>query len=66
MKKNKELSLEIGDLVVYPTYGVGEIEKFDSYDVDGLNQDFRGNTGLKQPQNPKLKFMGAQAFSATC
>ena len=33
---------------------------------NGLNQDFRGNTGLKQPQNPKLKFMGAQAFSATC
>ena len=26
MKKNNELSLEVGDLVVYPIYGVGEIE----------------------------------------
>jgi CarD family transcriptional regulator len=36
----KDLDLEIGDLVVYPTYGVGEIEKFDTYDIDGSNQDF--------------------------
>jgi len=39
-KKDLELGLDIGDLVVYPTYGVGEIEKFDSYDIDGLEQDF--------------------------
>ena len=31
----KDLDLEIGDLVVYPSYGVGEIEKFDKYDIDG-------------------------------
>ena len=36
----KDLDLEIGDLVVYPSYGVGEIEKFDKYDIDGLDQDF--------------------------
>ena len=40
MKKNDELSLEVGDLVVYPIYGVGEIENFDSYDIDGSAQDF--------------------------
>ena len=39
-KKNLDLGLDIGDMVVYPTYGVGEIEKFDSYDIDGLEQDF--------------------------
>ena len=38
--KKKDLELDIGDLVVYPTYGVGEIEDFDSYNVDGANQDF--------------------------
>lgn len=38
--KKKELELDIGDLVVYPTYGVGEIENFDSYDIDGSKQDF--------------------------
>ena len=38
--KKKELELDIGDLVVYPTYGVGEIEDFDSYNVDGASQDF--------------------------
>ena len=38
--KKKELQLDIGDLVVYPTYGVGEIENFDSYDVDGSKLDF--------------------------
>ena len=38
--KKKVLELDIGDLVVYPTYGVGEIENFDSYDVDGSKQDF--------------------------
>ncbi len=40
MKKNDELSLEVGDLVVYPIYGVGEIENFDSYNIDGSQQDF--------------------------
>ena len=38
--KKKDLELDIGDLVVYPTYGVGEIENFDTYDVDGSMQDF--------------------------
>ena len=38
--KQKELQLDIGDLVVYPTYGVGEIENFDTYDVDGAELDF--------------------------
>jgi len=38
--KKKDLELDIGDLVVYPTYGVGEIEDFDSYNVDGAKQDF--------------------------
>ena len=38
--KKKELELGVGDLVVYPTYGVGEIENFDTYDVDGSMQDF--------------------------
>ena len=40
LKKNDELSLEVGDLVVYPIYGVGEIENFDSYNIDGSAQDF--------------------------
>ena len=40
MKKSNDLSLEIGDLVVYPIYGVGEIENFDTYDIDGARQDF--------------------------
>ena len=40
MKKNDELSLEVGDLVVYPIYGVGEIENFDSYNIDGSQQNF--------------------------
>ena len=34
MAKQKELNLEIGDLVVYPIYGVGEIEKFEKHDID--------------------------------
>ena len=34
MTKRKELNLEIGDLVVYPIYGVGEIEKFEKHDFD--------------------------------
>ncbi len=38
--KKKNLELDVGDLVVYPTYGVGEIENFDSYDIDGSKQDF--------------------------
>ena len=40
MKKEDELNLEVGDLVVYPIYGVGEVENFDTYDVDGSSQDF--------------------------
>jgi CarD family transcriptional regulator len=40
LKKNDEISLEVGDLVVYPIYGVGEIENFDSYNIDGSQQDF--------------------------
>ena len=40
MKKEDELNLEVGDLVVYPIYGVGEVENFDSYDIDGSSQDF--------------------------
>ena len=40
MKKTNDLSLEIGDLVVYPIYGVGEVENFDTYEVDGSSQDF--------------------------
>ena len=40
MKKEDELNLEVGDLVVYPIYGVGEVENFDSYEVDGSSQDF--------------------------
>ena len=40
MKKEDELSLEVGDLVVYPIYGVGEVENFDSYEIDGSSQDF--------------------------
>ena len=40
MKKEDDLSLEVGDLVVYPIYGVGEVENFDTYDVDGSSQDF--------------------------
>ena len=35
MKKNApDLNLEIGDLVVYPTYGVGQIEEFDTHHID--------------------------------
>ena len=40
MKKEDELNLEVGDLVVYPIYGVGEVENFDTYEVDGSSQDF--------------------------
>ncbi len=40
MKKNGELDLQVGDLVVYPIYGVGEIEDFDTYNIDGSKQDF--------------------------
>ena len=40
LKKEDELSLEVGDLVVYPIYGVGEVENFDTYEVDGSSQDF--------------------------
>ena len=34
-KNNDTLNLEIGDLVVYPTYGVGQIEEFDTHEIDG-------------------------------
>ena len=41
MKKNSDnLNLEIGDLVVYPTYGVGQIEQFDTHNIDGDDHDF--------------------------
>jgi len=40
LKKANDLILEIGDLVVYPIYGVGEVENFDTYEVDGSSQDF--------------------------
>ena len=41
MKKNNDnLNLEIGDLVVYPTYGVGQIEQFDTHNIDGDDHDF--------------------------
>ena len=40
MKKSSELSLEVGDLVVYPIYGVGEIRKLRYIYIDGSPQDF--------------------------
>ncbi len=40
LTKKKELNLELGDLVVYPIYGVGEIEKFDKHEIDGRNHEF--------------------------
>ena len=41
MKKDApDLNLEIGDLVVYPTYGVGQIEEFDTHHIDGTDHDF--------------------------
>ena len=55
MKKSNDLSLEIGDLVVYPIYGVGEIENFDTYDIDGSRQDFI-LINFKQDKM-KLKFL---------
>lgn len=39
-KETSTLSLEIGDLVVYPTYGVGQIEEFDTHHIDGTDHDF--------------------------
>ena len=39
-KDNGNLDLEIGDLVVYPTYGVGQIEQFDTQNIDGDDHDF--------------------------
>ena len=39
-KNNDTLNLEIGDLVVYPTYGVGQIEEFDTHEIDGDKHDF--------------------------
>ena len=40
MSKKKDLVLDIGDLVVYPIYGVGEVEKFDKHLIDGINHEF--------------------------
>ena len=41
LKKNtEELNLEVGDLVVYPTYGVGQIEDFDTHHIDGDDHKF--------------------------
>tara|TARA_B100000524_G_scaffold292733_1_gene167543 strand:+ start:1115 stop:1633 length:519 start_codon:yes stop_codon:yes gene_type:complete len=41
LKKNSDdLNLEVGDLVVYPTYGVGEIEEFDTHHIDGNDHNF--------------------------
>ena len=40
MKKSKDLNIEIGDLVVYPIYGVGEIEKFEKHNIDGIDSNF--------------------------
>ena len=39
-KNNEDLSLEVGDLVVYPTYGVGQIEEFDTHHIDGGDHQF--------------------------
>ena len=39
-KDNENLSLEVGDLVVYPTYGVGQIEEFDTHHIDGDDHEF--------------------------
>jgi CarD family transcriptional regulator len=39
-KNNEDLSLEVGDLVVYPTYGVGQIEEFDTHHIDGDDHEF--------------------------
>ena len=33
-KETETLNLEIGDLVVYPTYGVGQIEEFDTHHIE--------------------------------
>jgi len=40
LKKSKDLNIEIGDLVVYPIYGVGEIEKFEKHNIDGIDSNF--------------------------
>ena len=40
MSKKKNLVLDIGDLVFYPIYGVGEVEKFDQHRIDGINHEF--------------------------
>jgi CarD family transcriptional regulator len=39
-KNNDDLNLEVGDLVVYPTYGVGQIEEFDTHHIDGGDHKF--------------------------
>ena len=39
-KSNESMNLEIGDLVVYPTYGVGQIEEFDTHNIDGNDHKF--------------------------
>ena len=41
LKKDTDtLNLEIGDLVVYPTYGVGQIEEFDTHHIEGTDHNF--------------------------
>ncbi len=41
LKKDADnLNLEIGDLVVYPTYGVGQIEEFDTHNIEGNDHNF--------------------------
>ena len=59
MKKNSDLDLEVGDLVVYPIYGVGEVENFDKYEIDGSSQDFilinfKPTCFVQFPKNMKL------------
>ena len=39
-KETETLNLEIGDLVVYPTYGVGQIEEFDTHHIEGIDHNF--------------------------
>ena len=62
LKKTSELSLEIGDLVVYPIYGVGEVENFDTYEIDGAPQDFI-LINFKQDKM-KLRIPKVKGFSA--
>ena len=49
MIMKKDLDLEIGDLVVYPSYGVGEIEKFDKFESLTLKITFNVFLGHTVP-----------------